>query len=329
MPELEPPASQANPPDVPAGGWKVTLRRTRERLKRDRVSVSAGSLAYHGFLAFFPAVIAALGILTLVHIGSGTVHHLTRGIERAFPSGAADVLEGAVKAATKRASGSIVVVVVGIVVTLWSTTSATGVLQQTLDVAYEVPTDRTFFMRRVRGLPLLALTVVLGGLAAALVVFGKPIGGAIAGTVPIGGALFTIVWTVLRWVAAFALVSVLFASYYHFGPNREHRRWHWVSPGSLLASATFLVGSLGFSFYVATFGSYGKTYGSFAGAAIFIFWLYLSGMAVLVGGELNAELEKQATAQGATSTWEAMSARASRQQETDVSQTSEGTRAAG
>lgn len=274
----------------------------KAHIRRDRVSVSAGSLAYHGFLAFFPAVIAALGILTLVNLGGGTVHHLTHGIAKALPAGASGVFEQAVRAATKRSAGSAVAVVVGIFVALWSATSATAVLQQVLDVAYDVPTDRKFMARRFRGIPLLALTGVLGGLAAVLVVFGQPIGAAIRGSLPFGGAAFTVGWTVFRWVIAFALISVLFSAYYAFGPNRERVTWRWVTPGSLLATTVFLVGSLGFSFYISTFASYGKTYGTFAGVAIFIFWLYLTSLAVLIGGELNAQLEREGRLGAAAST---------------------------
>jgi membrane protein len=273
--------------------WKPTLHSVKTRIRQDRVSVSAGSLAYHGFFAFFPAVIAALGVLTLVHVGAGTLHHLTHGIAKALPAGAAGVFEAAVRAATSRHEGSATAVVLGGIVALWSATSATAVLQQVLDVAYGVSTDRKFVARRIRGLPLLALTGVLGGLAAALVVFGEPIGSAISGAFPYDVASFTVGWTVFRWVIAFASISILFSAYYAFGPNREMVRWRWVTPGSLLATAVFLVGSLGFSFYVSTFGSYAKTYGSFAGVAIFIFWLYITSLAVLAGGEMNAELERE------------------------------------
>ncbi|MGH8980589.1 MAG: YihY/virulence factor BrkB family protein [Acidimicrobiales bacterium] len=260
------------------------------RIKRHRVSVSAGSLAYHGFLAFFPAIIAALGILTLVHVGDGALHHLTHGLAKALPSGAAGVFEAAVRAATKRSAGTLSAAIVGVVVALWSSSSAMGVLQQTLDVAYEVGSGRKFFSRRVRGAGLMLLTGSLGGAAAALIVFGQPIGSAIDGVVPISGAAFDAGWTAVRWIVAVALVALLFSAYYSLGANRS-ARWRWVTPGSAMASAVFVLASLGFSFYISTFGSYGKTYGSFAGVAIFIFWLYLTGFAVLLGGELNAELE--------------------------------------
>lgn len=280
-----------------AMNWKDRLKRVGKKFVRDRVSVSAGSLAYHWFLALFPAVIAAFGFLSLARVGTSTVDRVVHGVEKALPPGVAGVLSEAVHAATKEASGSLAAVVVGIVIALWSASASMSVLQQTLDVVYEVPTDRKFMGRRVRALPMMIATAVLGGLGAGLVVFGAPIGSAIHGHVILTGTAFTVVWTVVRWVIAILAISLLFSVYYYLGPNREAPRWRWISAGGLIGSALVLVASLGFSFYVTKFGSYGKTYGSFAGVVILIFWFYLTGLAALVGGEVNAEVDRQAAAE--------------------------------
>ncbi len=282
------------PADLGGAGWKATIRRTKDRIKSDRVTMAAGSLAYHWFLAFFPAIIAALGVLSFVNLGSGSLHHLTHGIAKALPAGSASVFNAAVEAATKRTSASTVAVIVGVVVALWSASSGMAVLEQALDLAYQVPDDRPFMARRLLGLPLMGLVVVVGGCAGALLVFGQPIGSAIEGVVPIHGLAFTIGWTVVRWVLALGFLIALFSAIYYLAPNRKSPKWQWVSVGGLLATAIFLVASLAFSFYVSSFGSYSKTYGSFAGVAILIFWLWLIGLAVLVGGELNAEVEREA-----------------------------------
>jgi membrane protein len=288
------------PLEIDKGSWLTTLKLAFKKYSKDRAGITAGSLAYQWFLALFPALIALLGVVSVVNFQASTVRHLLNGLTKALPGSASAVFTQAITHATQSSpKGSTITIIIGLVLAVWSASGGMAALETGLDVAYEVPQDRKFIAKRARAFPLMLATVVLGGIAAALLVFGAPIGGAISSHVALSGPAFNVIWTVVRWAITIIAITVLFSFYYYFAPNRESPKWQWVSPGGILATVIFLVASVGLSIYVAKFGqtSYLKTYGTFAGVVLLLLWLYVTAVAVLLGGELNAETERQAAAQ--------------------------------
>ena len=288
-----------NPLEIGKTGWRNTLQRAVKKYSRDRCSMAAGSLAYHWFLALFPALIALLGFVSLVNLDPSQVDHLVNGLSKALPGSAAQVFTTAVHSAQNHKTGSLATVIVGIVVAVWSASGGMAALETALDVAYEVPTNAKFVKKRLKALILMLCTVVFGGIASVFIVEGGPIGTGIEAHMPVHGTAFFVVWNVVRWGITVILVSLLFSCYYYFGPNRELPKWQWVSPGGVIGTIIFLAASLGLSFYVAKLGnaSYAKTYGALAGVVLLMLWLYLAGLAVLFGGEINAETEREAAAE--------------------------------
>jgi len=284
-----------SPTELGSPGLKVSLKRAVKEFKVDRGSLISAGMAFYWFLAVFPAIIAAVGVLGLTNVGSETIDSINKAIGTTLPGEAAKTLQAIVTntAKAKGGSGSLLATVLGLVVAVWGATAGMVALQRGLDVAYDVEEERKLVSARIRALLLILLTIVLGGIATVLIVFGAPVGHGIEGHLPFGSGAFNILWTIARWVLGLAALSILFAGYYSLGPNRETPRWTWVSPGGIVATVVWLLASLAFSFYVTSVGDLVAKYGSLSGVVALLLWLYLSALAVILGAELNAELERQ------------------------------------
>ena len=282
-----------SPLDMPAPDWKQSVKRAAKEFKEDRGTLTAAGMAYYWFLSIFPALLAFVGVLGLLNVGKGTIDNITEKITKTLPGGAGNMLNSVISEGSTKAG--LISALVGVAVALWSASSGAVGMQIGLDVAYDVKDDRKFVKKRLVAFELLAAVLVLGGVATALIVFGEPLGKSLRDNLPFGGA-FVVLWTVIRWVGGLIALVGLFASIYFLAPNRDTPKWVWVSPGGILAAAIWLVASLGFSFYVSSFGNYNDTYGPIAGVAVLLLWLYLTALAVILGGELNAELERQSAA---------------------------------
>jgi len=188
----------------------------------DRITVAAGSFAYRWFLSLFPIIIALLGVSALVDVPRHVTVVLINGVTKALPAGAAGVFTSAIQHSEGHSEGALTAIVIAGAVAVWSATSGMVMVEEGLDMAYELTMDRSFISKRVRALPLLLAAAVLGGGASALVVFGQSIGREVKSALPFGGSAFLVGWTAVRWVVALALVGLLFSVLYYAAPNRPH-----------------------------------------------------------------------------------------------------------
>ncbi len=277
-----------SPTQIPPRGWWQVLRRAMKESTADNVPMLAGGVAFFAFLAVFPAIIAALTLYGLI-ADPQTVAAQVRSLSDVLPQQAqpiiADQLQSVVSA-SGRALG--IGLVVSVLAALWSASSGTSNLIKAVNLAYDEDETRGFL--RVRGIALLltlgAVVFVLLTLALVAVV------PAALNALPLG-PLGTVIAQVVRWAALVIVVVVALAVVYRVAPDRDAPRFAWVSVGSIIATALWIVGSVLFSLYVNNFGSYNKTYGTIAGVVVLMLWLYLTSYIVLLGAEINAESERQ------------------------------------
>jgi len=243
-------------------------------------------VAFYALLSLFPAIIAGVSIYGLVADPATVRDQINRLTEMLSPETAA-IIGTQLKQVTSGAGGALgVATVIGILTALWSASSGMKALVTGVNLAYDETESRKFVKLRGLSIVLTLGAMVLMGLALALIV-GFP---ALADSWPTA-----LRWTVggLRWVLLAALLIGALAVLYRYAPDRDEPRWTWVSWGSGIATLLWILASIGFSIYANSFGNYNKTYGALAGVIILMFWLYLTAVIVLVGAELNTEMELQ------------------------------------
>ena len=279
-------------PESPArlslGDWVAVFKRAFRQFLADDCTGLAQQIAYSALLAFFPAVIFLVGLFGLL----GIYDDLQDFLGAVAPGAVLDALTVAEDSAARSGTAALAVAL-GAFGAAWAASGAMGSLIKAVNRAYNRVETRPFWRVRLIAIVLVVLTgLVMAGLFL-LIVFGGPLGEAIADQANLGGA-FDLLWDLLRWPITFAAMLLFFAIVYYLAPNVEHRNWKWITPGSFLGAVLWLVFSGLFSLYASFAGSYDKTYGSLAGAIVLLLWLNYSAFAILFGAELNSELDRQA-----------------------------------
>jgi membrane protein len=269
--------------------WFGVLKRTVSEFRKDNVTDLAAALTYYGILAIFPALIALVSILGL--IGPSATQPLITNVGKLAPGSVHQILTSAIQNLEHSRGAAGLLFIVGIAGAIWSASGYIAAFMRASNAIYDIEEGRPIWMTlpvrigtTIVMLVLLAISafavVVTGGLASQL---GKLLG--------IGSTAVTI-WDIAKWPVLLLIVSFMFSILYWAAPNVKHAGFRWLSPGGVFAVTVWVLASGAFALYVAGFSSYNKTYGALAGIIIFLVWLWISNIAILLGAEFNAELER-------------------------------------
>ncbi len=261
------------------------------KISEDELSTRSASLSYYFLLALFPMF---LFLVSLVGVFAGSGSQLRESIISALgqlaPGSASELVHQVVNQTFKSSSG--IKLAAGILGALWAASGGMNAVVVSLNVIYRVRETRPWWKQK---LTIVGLTVALAGLiivALVLVLYGGKIGQVIAAYIGLG-SVFRIAWKVLQWPLSFAAMFLSFSIVHYFAPNLEERKWYWVTPGAVAGVVLWLLASLGFRIYLHFFNSYSATYGSLGAVIILLLWLYITGFAILIGGEVNWLIENE------------------------------------
>lgn len=268
-----------------------TAKRAFKEFQENALTDQAAALTYYGLLAVFPGLIALVSILGIFGDPVTTTRELTGIINELAPGSAAETFRGPIESITANDSAAGVLLVVGIAAALWSASGYVGAFMRASNIIYETPEGRPIWkLRPLQLLITLVMVLLLVALLLGLVLTG-PVVDAVAGPLGVGDQAVT-VWNIAKWPVMVFVTLLILAVLYYASPNVRIPRFSLITPGAVAALLIWLVASVAFAVYVANFGSYDKTYGTLGGVISLLVWMWISNVAVLLGVQINAELER-------------------------------------
>ena len=277
------------PTDLGGGSWGAVLKRTFREFKEDNLTDWAAALTYYGILSIFPMLIVLVSLLGL--IGQSATQPLIDNLGQVAPGPAQQIFTSAITNLQKSQGAAGGLFVVGIVGALWSASGYVAAFMRASNSIYDVEEGRPIWKTAPVRLGVTLVLVVLLAITAVGVLLTGGLAKQAGNLLGVGSDAVT-VWNIAKWPVLLLLVSLMFAILYWASPNVKQPGFRWVSPGGIAAVVIWVIASALFAFYVANFGSYNKTYGALGGIITFLVWLWISNIAVLLGAELNAELER-------------------------------------
>ena len=294
----------ARPTQIPKAGWRDVALRVKDEIAADHVTVVAAGVAFFALLAVFPAIAALISIAALV-LDPATIEAQLSTAASALPENAAAILQQQASSVASGAGGGVgLAAIAGILISIYSASKGTKTLMEGMNIAYDEDEDRGFVKLNLVALALTVLLVVgvLVALGSTVVV------SALLGELGLSATARAVV-EYGRWPVLALVVMAGLAVLYRYGPSREEPEWKWVSVGAVVTTALWVLGTIAFSIYARNFGSYNETYGALGGVIILLTWLWLSAWLVLLGAELNSEMEHQTKRDTTTGAHEPMGRR--------------------
>jgi membrane protein len=277
------------PTDLRKRSWWDGLKRTVREFSDDNLTDWAAALTYYGILSIFPALIALISVLGL--IGDSATQPLIDNLGAVAPGPAKEIFTSAIENLQRSEGAAGVLFVVGLAGALWSASGYVAAFMRASNAIYDVEEGRPIWKTAPVRLGVTIVLLLLLAISGTAVTLTGGLAEEVGKVVGVGDTA-VMVWDIAKWPVLLLIVSFMFAILYWAAPNVKHPRFRWVSPGGVLAVIVWVIASAAFAFYVANFGSYNKTYDALGGVIVFLVWLWISNIAVLLGAELNAELER-------------------------------------
>jgi YihY family inner membrane protein len=276
------------PTQLPGGSWWAAVKRTVREFQVDNLSDWAAALTYYSVLSIFPALLVVVSLVDLA--GRTTIQTLLDNLGQVAPGSVNQILATGIDNLRRTHGSAGVLALVSLAVALWLASRYIAAFMRASNAIYDVPEGRPIWKTLPIRIGVTVVVMVLLAVSAVAVVATGGLASRIGRLLGLGSTAVT-VWDIAKWPVLLLIVGFLFGLLYWASPNAR-QPFRWVTPGGILAVVVWVLASAGFAVYVANFGSYNKTYGSLAGVIIFLVWLWLSNTAILLGAELNAELER-------------------------------------
>lgn len=266
--------------------WGQILRRTLREAFNDNCLGMAAQLAYYFFFALFPALLFLIAVASYFPLET-LIDDMFAMLGNFAPPEALTIITDQIRKISEGEQGGLLTI--GMLLALWSTSAAMTAIIDTLNTAYDITESRPWWLVRLTAIGLTIGVAIFILVSFTLILAGPSIAQWIADRTTLG-QVFVWTWTIVQWPLVFVLASGAIAVVYYFAPDAE-QDWVWLTPGSIVATLLWLAASLGFKLYIANMGEYTETYGAIGGVMVLMLWFYISGLVLLVGAEMNAEIE--------------------------------------